>query len=61
VSATGLPGPVPVAVTLAGEAEGRRVTLEKAGGEFTFETALRPARVEINADRSLLARVRGPD
>jgi hypothetical protein len=61
VKATGLPGAVPLNVTLAGEKEDRAVTLETTGGEFTFETAERPSRVEINADRSLLARVRAQD
>jgi aminopeptidase N len=59
--ATGLPGAVPLLVSLSGEKEDRAVTLETTGGEFTFETAERPSRVEINADRSLLARVRAQD
>jgi hypothetical protein len=63
VSATGLPASVPLEVSLlrAGERDVRLVRLEAAGGEFTFETPDRPARVEINAGRALLARVRGPD
>jgi aminopeptidase N len=61
VKATGLPGAVPLHVSLAGEKGDRAVTLDTTGGEFTFETAERPSRVDINTDRSLLARVRGPD
>jgi len=63
VTATGLPASVPLAVSLSGARtrDDRLVVLDSAGGEFTFETPDRPSRVEINADRSLLARVRGPD
>ena len=55
----GLPGPVPVTVTLATGAarEERSVLLDPAGSTWTFATAARP-RVELNADRGLLARVK---
>jgi peptidase M1-like protein len=55
----GLPGPVPVTVTLATGAarEEKSVVLDPAGSTWTFATAA-PPRVELNADRGLLARVR---
>jgi hypothetical protein len=60
VEATGLPGPVPLLVSLSGP--GRRtdheVLLEREGGVFTLESPERVDRVEINADRALLARVK---
>jgi aminopeptidase N len=57
VQAEGLPGPVPLLVTLSG-AGGReeRVQLPPEGGSWSFETAGRP-RVTLNEDRGLLARV----
>ena len=53
-----LPGPVPLEITVAGDAgrEVRRVVLEPAGGSFTIETRARPGRVSLNEDRGLLAR-----
>jgi hypothetical protein len=55
---TGLPGPVPLTVSLATGSgrDDRSVTLDPAGSTWTFETAGRP-RVELNEDRALLARV----
>lgn len=54
----GLPGPVPVTVTLATTAgrQDQTVLLEPDGSTWTFDTAAR-ARVELNDDRALLARV----
>jgi aminopeptidase N len=54
----GLPGPVPITVTLATPAarQDHVVSLEPSGSTWTFETDA-PARVELNADRGLLARV----
>ena len=54
----GLPGPVPLEITLSGEAAraARRVVVEPGGGTFTIETSARPAQVSLNEDRALLAR-----
>ncbi len=59
IEALDLPGPVPLAVTLVTDAgrEERTVSLPARGGTFTFDSATRPRRVELNADRSLLLRV----
>ena len=60
VAATGLPGTVPLLVSLVG-LRGRvehQVLLDPAGGEYKIESADRVDRVEINADRALLARVK---
>ena len=60
VSATvqDLPGPVPVQVSLSTPdgRDDRTVTLEPGGSTWTFDTA-GPARVELNDDRALLARI----
>lgn len=57
VEAAGLPGPVPLELTLvgAGARQAQRVTLPATGGEFVFETPFRPLRVELNSDQGLLA------
>lgn len=56
VKARDLPGPVPLLLSAyrGGQRETQRVTLEPAGGTFTFD---RPGvgRVELNEDRGLLA------
>jgi Peptidase family M1 domain len=60
VEATGLPGPVPLLVSLMslrGRTE-HQVMLGREGGVFTLESADRVDRVEINTDRALLARVK---
>ncbi|HVR69412.1 MAG TPA: M1 family aminopeptidase [Vicinamibacteria bacterium] len=56
--AAGLPGPVPLTVTLVTRTgrEDRVLPLAPGDNAWTFETATRP-RVELNADRGLLARV----
>jgi Peptidase family M1 domain len=52
-----LPGPLPleIAVVAGGRREARIVTLPPTGGSWTFDTAQKPAGVEINEDRGLLA------
>jgi aminopeptidase N len=59
VRAEGLPGPVPLEVTLvtAGGRERRVVQLEPGGSSFTFETPAPVRRVQVNEDGGLLARV----
>jgi hypothetical protein len=59
VRAEGLPGPVPLQVTLvtAGGRERRVVQLEPGGSRFTFETPAPVRRVQVNEDGGLLARV----
>jgi aminopeptidase N len=61
VTVSGLPGPVPLLLSLsyAGRRQERRVTLEPGGGVFTVETPGRVGRVEANADRALLVRTKG--
>jgi hypothetical protein len=61
VSPQALPGPVPVTVTLTygGGRDERVVLVEPQGGRWTFQTPGRVRRVEVNADRGLLARVSG--
>jgi hypothetical protein len=61
IEATGLPGPIPVEVSVPypGGREKRVVTLEPVGGRFVIETPRPPGRVDVNADRGLLATVRG--
>jgi aminopeptidase N len=60
VSATDLPGPVPLSVSLqkGGRRETRVVTLPREGGSWRIETDFRPERVRLNEDASLLVRVR---
>jgi hypothetical protein len=62
VTAEALPGPVPLQVTLLAGSErtARSVSLQPGSGKWTFETAVAPRKVEINADRGLLARIDGP-
>jgi hypothetical protein len=60
VEASGLPGPVPLLVSLSG-LRGRtehQVMMGREGGVFTLESPERVDRVEINADRGLFARVK---
>lgn len=61
VKAQNLPGPVPLEVAVVHDRgrETRRVVLSAEGGSLTIESAARPSRVEINADRALLADVNG--
>jgi peptidase M1-like protein len=61
VGATDLPGTVPleIAVVHGAGRETRTVMLEPGGGRFTVETAARPRKVELNADRDLLLTVSG--
>lgn len=56
-----LPGPVPIeiAVTHGGGRITRRFVLPAEGGSLTIESATRPSRVEVNADRGILAAVSG--
>ncbi len=59
VSAQGLPGPLPLRLSLAtsGGMESRVVRIGPEGGAFTIDTPEPPRRVAINEDRGLLARV----
>jgi hypothetical protein len=60
VKAAFLPGSVPLSLSVVHE-QGEIteiVTLAPAGGSFTVETPGRPRRVQVNADRGLLATVR---
>ena len=61
VAPSSLPGPVPLllSVSYVGGREEHRVTLEPSGGVFTIETPDRVQKVEANADRALLVRVKG--
>ena len=54
-----LPGPVPlqIVVTTAGGRQERTVSLPPEGGRWFVATDLAPRKVEINDDRTLLARV----
>jgi hypothetical protein len=56
VAAEGLPGPVPLEITVTSPSGRRveRVTLEPPGGSWSFATG-GPARAEVNSDRGLLA------
>ena len=60
VRVDGLPGPVPLLVTLGGDSGDRdreeRIQLPPGGDSWSFETAARP-RVALNEDRGLLARI----
>jgi hypothetical protein len=61
IKAQGLPGPVPLELTLAhslGE-ETLRVVLDPAGGHWMVETPGRPGKLVVNSDGGLLARVEG--
>jgi len=57
VSASNLPGPVPLELTVThdGGRKSVRVTLLPAGGTFSIDTPAPPRKVEINGDRGLLA------
>jgi len=59
IDARDLPGPFPVQITIVGDGgrETRALRLPPRGGPFEIEVPWRPRRVELNADRSLLARV----
>jgi aminopeptidase N len=59
VRPSGLPGPVPLVVTLEMDRapETQTVTLPAEGGVFTFDTAAAPRKVALNPDRALLARI----
>jgi aminopeptidase N len=58
VTASDLPGPMPLEIEIGGASGPRveRVTIEPAGGSWTFTTP-KPARVEVNPNRGLLATV----
>jgi hypothetical protein len=51
--------PLEIAVVHGSGRETRTVPLEPGGGSFTVETAARPSKVEVNADRDLLVTVTG--
>jgi aminopeptidase N len=57
VHAEHVPGPLPLDLTLRNDANTveRRVTLAPGGGRFTFDTAFKPTRIELNANGALLA------
>jgi hypothetical protein len=59
VRASGLPGPVPILVTLHTDRgpDTRTLTLAPEGGTLVVDTAGRPRKVELNADRALLAKI----
>jgi hypothetical protein len=59
VAARGLPGPLPlqISVTAGAATETRTVRLESEGGVFTIDTSEAPRRIALNEDRGLLARV----
>ena len=59
VKARELPGPLPLQLTVfhPGGRVNRQVTLPAEGGSFALDSKERPIRVEINADRGLLAKV----
>jgi hypothetical protein len=54
-----LPGPVPLRISVSTDAgkQDRTFTLPVEGGRFTIATNAAPRRVEINSDRTLLARI----
>jgi len=56
VAASDLPGAVPLEIEISGPSGSRveRVTLDPAGGSWTFP-APASARVEVNSNRELLA------
>jgi hypothetical protein len=57
VNPSNLPGPVPLELTVThdGGRKSMRVTLLPTGGTFSIDTPAPPRKVEINADRGLLA------
>jgi aminopeptidase N len=57
VNPSNLPGPVPLELTVThdGGRKSVRVTLLPTGGTFSIDTPAPPRKVEINADRGLLA------
>jgi aminopeptidase N len=59
VATQGLPGPLPlqVSVTSSAGTETRIVRLTPDGGDFAFDTREPPRRIALNEDRGLLARV----
>src|SRR5262249_8710127 len=59
VRASGLPGPVPLLVTLDMDrgVETQTVTLPPEGGVLTFDMPAAPRKVALNQDRALLAKV----
>ena len=59
VKAWNLPGAVPLSIALSHAAgtESRTVTLEPTGGSWVFDTQAAAKKVEVNADRGLLARI----
>jgi len=61
VKAEGLPGPVPLLISVRHEGgrTTRRVELPPEGGRFTVETPSRARGVEVNDDGGLLARIGG--
>jgi aminopeptidase N len=61
LKAPALPGPVSllVSVSYAGGREERRMMVGPEGGTLTVVTPAKVARVEVNADRALLARTSG--
>jgi hypothetical protein len=50
--------PLEVAVAHGGGREARTVLLPPDGGTFVVETRETPRRVDVNADRGLLARIK---
>jgi hypothetical protein len=60
VVASDLPGPVPLELAISHPAgtEARTVQMEAKGGSWTVDTPGLPRRVEVNAGRGLLARLR---
>ena len=61
LEATGLPGAVPLQLTVthaAGDVS-RTIDLVPPGAQVTVEAPARPRRVDLNADRGLLAVVSG--
>jgi hypothetical protein len=61
VRGEGLPGPLPLEIAVVDQSgrTAQRVTLPQEGKRFTVVTSTAPRKVEINADRGLLANV-GP-
>src|SRR6185503_14697324 len=60
VRARNLPGPVPLALSVAypGGRATRTVVLPPEGGTFVLETPKKPGKVDVNGDRGLLARIK---